>query len=273
MTRLLTAIVLLPIVVGVLWYGPLPAVAGLIGVVALLAFAEYAGMARQARPGFAAVVSGAVTLATFVAVALGVPLVLVLGPALLVTGLVGIAQGHPGDDAIGRAGAAFFPACYIGVPLGLAVVLRTQWNAGVLLLPFLTIVASDSSQYYAGRLFGRTPLAPAISPKKTVEGAIGGVVAAAVATAALGRYVLPGAGLLPLVALGLLLAGAGIAGDLVRVAAQAQHRHQGLLGPPPRPRRHARPHRRAAVRLPGLLRVSRVRRLVATDRSDKISHG
>ncbi len=214
MTRLLTAIVLLPIVVGVLWYGPLAAVAGLIGVVALLAFAEYAGMARQARPGFAAVVSGAVTLATFVAVALGVPLVLVLGPALLVTGLVGIAQGHPGDDAIGRAGAAFFPACYIGVPLGLAVVLRTQWNAGVLLLPFLTIVASDSSQYYAGRLFGRTPLAPAISPKKTVEGAIGGVVAAAVATAALGRYVLPGAGVLPLVALGLLLAGAGIAGDL-----------------------------------------------------------
>ena len=33
-----------------------------------------------------------------------------------------------------------------------------------------TIVISDSAQYYTGRAFGRRPLAPAISPKKTVRG-------------------------------------------------------------------------------------------------------
>ena len=43
----------------------------------------------------------------------------------------------------------------------------------------VTVVASDTSQYYAGRLFGRTLLAPAISPKKTVEGAVGGFVGGA----------------------------------------------------------------------------------------------
>ena len=44
------------------------------------------------------------------------------------------------------------------------------------LLLMATVVVSDSAQYYTGRAFGRRPLAPAISPKKTVEGAIGGVV-------------------------------------------------------------------------------------------------
>ena len=40
----------------------------------------------------------------------------------------------------------------------------------------VVIVVSDSAQYYTGRALGRRPLAPAISPKKTVEGAIGGMV-------------------------------------------------------------------------------------------------
>ena len=43
----------------------------------------------------------------------------------------------------------------------------TTWVIGVM-------AASDSAQYYTGRAFGRRPLAPSISPKKTVEGVIGG---------------------------------------------------------------------------------------------------
>ena len=35
---------------------------------------------------------------------------------------------------------------------------------------------SDTAQYYAGRMFGRHPLAPRRSPKKTIEGALGGFV-------------------------------------------------------------------------------------------------
>ena len=38
------------------------------------------------------------------------------------------------------------------------------------LLLIATVVVSDSAQFYSGRLFGRRPLAPAISPKKTIEG-------------------------------------------------------------------------------------------------------
>jgi phosphatidate cytidylyltransferase len=51
-------------------------------------------------------------------------------------------------------------------------------------------VASDSAQYYTGRAFGRRKLAPAVSPAKTVEGAIGGLVAATIAGAVSGSNVL-----------------------------------------------------------------------------------
>ncbi len=137
-------------------------------------------LARRASPGFPAVVSGAATLATL------------RGRGARRAARAGAGaraarhrarrrsrEGRPDEDVLRRAAAALFPACYLGLPLGLAVALRTQWSAAVLLLPFLTIVVSDSASTTAGRLFGRTPLAPAISPKKTVEGAIGGIMAAA----------------------------------------------------------------------------------------------
>jgi phosphatidate cytidylyltransferase len=213
-TRFITAIVLLPLVVGVIWYGPPVAALALVGLVVTLAFVEYARLVRRAGEDFPAVVSGAATGATFASVSLALPLELVLVPALFVTGLAAIARGRPDEDVLRRAAVTLFPAAYLGLPMGLAVSLRTQWSAAVLLLPFLAIVVSDSSQYYAGRLMGRTPLAPAISPKKTVEGAVAGILATAVFMPVAGRYVLPGAELGPLVALGLLVAGAGIAGDL-----------------------------------------------------------
>jgi phosphatidate cytidylyltransferase len=68
------------------------------------------------------------------------------------------------------------PVVYIGMPLGaLAAVRLVSGREAVMLLAF-TIVISDSAQYYTGRAFGRRPLAPAISPKKTIEGAMGGLV-------------------------------------------------------------------------------------------------
>lgn len=60
----------------------------------------------------------------------------------------------------------------IGLPLGLALPLT--WPAMVLVSSWVC----DSSAYFFGRARGRTPLAPAISPKKSVEGALAGVVAA-----------------------------------------------------------------------------------------------
>ena len=75
-----------------------------------------------------------------------------------------------------RAAAALFALVYIGFPLGAVAAIRTIGGREAVLLLMATIVVSDSAQDYTGRAFGRAPLAPSISPKKTREGAIGGLV-------------------------------------------------------------------------------------------------
>ncbi len=49
-----------------------------------------------------------------------------------------------------------------------------------IMLPFIMAFLSDSGAYFAGRFFGKHSLAPVISPKKTVEGAVGGILGAVV---------------------------------------------------------------------------------------------
>jgi phosphatidate cytidylyltransferase len=73
---------------------------------------------------------------------------------------------------------------------------------------------SDTAQYYGGRTFGRSLLAPTISPKKTREGAITGFLAGGLAMVWLGGWALPGVGTLALALLGATVVALGIAGDL-----------------------------------------------------------
>ena len=117
-------------------------------------------------------------------------------------------------DALGRASAAIFPALYLGLPIGAMVSLRALRGREVLFLLLLTVMVSDTAQYYTGRAFGRRLLAPAISPKKTIEGAIGGLVFGAAILMIVGAWWLP---LMPLALRGLLgvaLVALGIGGDL-----------------------------------------------------------
>jgi phosphatidate cytidylyltransferase len=107
-----------------------------------------------------------------------------------------------------------FAILYIGMPLGLLAMLNVVhgWRATLLLIA--TIVVSDSLQYYSGRAFGRHALAPAISPKKTIEGAVGGAVAGTVFMVLAGQLVFPASPWLWLAMLGLVMVLLGILGDL-----------------------------------------------------------
>jgi phosphatidate cytidylyltransferase len=78
----------------------------------------------------------------------------------------------------------------------------------------LTIVVSDSAQYYTGRAFGRRPLAPSISPKKTREGAVGGLIFGTAAMVLGGLRVFPAAPLAILVLSAATVVVLGIVGDL-----------------------------------------------------------
>lgn len=103
---------------------------------------------------------------------------------------------------------------YLAFPISLLSVIRAEHGPGALMAMIGVIVVSDTAQYYTGRAFGRRKLAPTISPKKTVEGAIGGAVIATAAGVGLLRLWVPA--LSPALAAGasLVLAVAGMAGDL-----------------------------------------------------------
>ena len=103
---------------------------------------------------------------------------------------------------------------YLGIPLGSLVGVHLYGGRGAVLLLVFTIVVSDSAQYYAGRTFGRRPLAATLSPKKTIEGAIGGFIAAPIFLYFMGPEWIPIATGPTIAPLGLALVAAGIAGDL-----------------------------------------------------------
>lgn len=216
MTRVLSALVLLPLVLGAIWLSHWATLA--IGVVgAAAAFVEYAAIAAKLDARVPRLVAGTATVAA--TIALGwpwVPIVPVLLTAVVAVGALAVAAGRPSPGALRDTAAALFPVLYIGLPIGVIVSLRgsSPWGRGVLLLLLATIVASDTAQYYVGRLAGRRPLAPAISPKKTREGAIGGVVAGALVALALGAWWLPWIAPIPRALLGATVATAGIVGDL-----------------------------------------------------------
>ena len=108
-----------------------------------------------------------------------------------------------------------FGVLYVGFPLSTVVSTRSL-PAGEFLVLFLAVVtwASDAGAYYAGTLWGRHPLLPSVSPKKTIEGVLGGL-ALAVGAAVLAQWWFASQlSLSDSVILGVLLTGAGLFGDL-----------------------------------------------------------
>jgi phosphatidate cytidylyltransferase len=153
---------------------------------------------------------------TCAAVARGVPapIDVVLMSALVALGALTLTTWKGGRDALGLASASLFPSLYLGLPIGALVAIREMRGRDALFLLMLTVIASDTAQYYSGRAFGRRRLAPAISPKKTVEGAVGGLVSGALVCAVIGALWLPVVPFVLRAAIGVMIVALGIAGDL-----------------------------------------------------------
>jgi phosphatidate cytidylyltransferase len=213
-TRVLSGVALAVLIVGGIWFLPPLAAVLLAGCILLLAFAEYAGLAEAAGIPFDRASGAAAVLATGAAVALApgaLPVVAMSGGLLIA--LTVLARGRR-ENALASAGAAAFSLLYLGLPLGALCALVLDAGREVLLLLIATIAASDTAQYYGGRLLGRRRLAPAVSPGKTVEGAVCGVVAATIAFVSLGAWWLPAFDPSLRVVVGVTLAVSGMAGDL-----------------------------------------------------------
>jgi len=224
-TRVLSALVLVVVVGGTI--GWLPPVATLILAVAAAGAAgvELCGLSRsedaQPSPLLAAASAGA----TVVAVAAPVVWPDVSGHVLLAmiigvtiaSALFVLATTRPGPGVLPAMAALLMASVYVGLPLGVLVIIRAETGAAAIAWLIAVIATSDTAQYYAGTTFGRRKLAPVVSPGKTIEGAIGGLVAAPLAGAALAGFVGNGATFTSAIAaagLALILAMFGVTGDL-----------------------------------------------------------
>ena len=212
MTRLLSGAALAAAALAAILFLPYTALRVVAILVALLAAHEYLQIVHQDRRS-----PGAIVVLALVAVVcwrFSTPgFVDVLW--LLLAGLAWLAievlfRGLTVD----RASARFLAPWYIGMPFGMLVAIHAVGGRMATLLLIATVIVSDTAQYYAGRAFGKRPLAPAISPKKTIEGAVGGLIAASLFTTLVGRVVFPVARPVSLFLLGVAIVALGISGDL-----------------------------------------------------------
>jgi phosphatidate cytidylyltransferase len=141
----------------------------------------------------------------------------VLVVATIAQGIAHLVRSEPIATAATRFSVSVAAVPYAGCLLPFAALLhRPPLGPRWVILALVAAWFADSGAYFAGRAFGRTKLAPSISPGKTVEGGIGGLVCATAGTVGVHFLLLPRA--LPLVdaiAVGVLGGILGPVGDLV----------------------------------------------------------
>jgi phosphatidate cytidylyltransferase len=96
--------------------------------------------------------------------------------------LVAIVAARGAEKAPKGITLALIGSAYVGVMFPYFAFVRNSLDGcDRFILMLLLVVVSDSAAYFTGRRLGRIKLAPAVSPKKTVEGAVGGLVASVIA--------------------------------------------------------------------------------------------
>jgi len=199
LTRLLSAIVLIPCVLGIVWFDP-----GDVSVTALLCLIslglvwEFVGLARAAgvQIGAGSLAAMCVGAVVWTAAPRFLPdAAWIDGATLAALACVSLAPvvftRDSLDGAFGRAGAVLLGvvACGWCLTRYLGMVHMAHGAGGGLLL-LAPIWACDSGAYFVGRAVGKRPLAPVVSPNKTWEGSIGGFVASVGAAVAIGHWLL-----------------------------------------------------------------------------------
>ncbi len=189
-TRILTAAVMLAVFVPILWFSHLPvlypAAMALLAAFAVFELLRCMGC-RQDLWLLVPALAVAATL-VFLYPLLSCPMKDYLAVMLMVfflftLYLFALAVFRPGKLTYGAMMGVAGGTLYITVAFAAMVLLRQFEAVGqyLFLLPFIGSWVCDTFAYFTGRLIGKHKLAPIISPKKTVEGSIGGVAFAVLA--------------------------------------------------------------------------------------------
>ncbi|HET7319307.1 MAG TPA: phosphatidate cytidylyltransferase [Nitrospirota bacterium] len=218
--RVITGLLFLPVFYLVAWKLPPPFFTALVLAAVITGLYEFYRMAR-ARGGRPQVAVG-MLLGAFTVVEFYHPLLPQLGfffpvAVLLLVALVGrLFSPRPVEGALEDAAATLLGVLYVALLFAFQVVIRTgadgrEW----LVFLYFIIWASDIGAYSVGIPFGRHRLYEKVSPKKSIEGLAGALIASAGMALLCRVWFMPPVGAGEAVVLALVLAAVGTIGDLV----------------------------------------------------------
>ncbi len=197
--RIATAAVAIPSVVALVWYPRLHGgFAILVGCLCAVGLYEYYAIVRARRilpETIGGIIAGTtVALSGYFSSIHAVNLTLFCG--CLLVSLLHILRGQ---HTVAGLASSVFGLFYIGwFGAHSLLLLRTDdVGTGLMTILLMVVMLTDSVAFAAGKAWGRTKLAPKVSPNKTWEGAIAGFVAAVIGMAVLyvARHAAPRAGL------------------------------------------------------------------------------
>ena len=189
--RIATALVLIPVVLALILRAPVPLLAAVAGIVALLTIHEFLKLTESYGVQPLRALTCIFTVIFFLLLALNVgnekPLlstaifVYCLGVAAAIAPFLFLTRAMRMEDlsrGYPAAAASVFAFTYIALPMGMLVQLRQQWAGAFYVLYLLLVVwAGDIFAYFVGKAIGRHLMSPRISPKKTWEGAAASLAA------------------------------------------------------------------------------------------------
>lgn len=183
LTRILTAGVLIPLLLLILFFSAtvvFPIAWALLSVMAVFEMLGALGVRGDVFLTWPAypIALGMPFAAYFLSDVKGIWLILFGAMTLFLFWLYSVAVLRRGALAFSDVSSLFTAALYITVGFLSISLLRYHTEAGeyLYLLVFIAPWVTDTFAYFTGRFFGRHKLIPEISPKKTVEGAIGGTL-------------------------------------------------------------------------------------------------
>lgn len=216
-TRTLSAIVYAAVMIFGIVYNPM-SILILVALLQFLCTREYFALSkiiysRASVPGYFFVI------ACLVSVYCIIPFVLhesyLFYPLLLVPVILFLISGISKGKLLAAALICLNAILYIGVPLALLVDIRQQQDGAIFALGVLVLIwVNDTMAYIVGSMIGRTKFTD-ISPKKTIEGTVGGIICTMVAAWIIIQYIETSIQLAHWIVVAGLVAVAGTLGDLL----------------------------------------------------------
>ena len=177
MKRVLSGLVLIPIVLGIVQYGSPLLFLVLVTAAVLAGWVEYIRLMRHMEIRISAVVGAMLCLLLVYCFYRNDFYLAWLAACFMSLFIAWYASGAEMKDALNRIAFTFLGVVYVSGLMGYFILLRGMEHGNhILFFLFMVIWSGDIAAYYVGKNIGKTPLAPEISPGKTLEGAGAGLV-------------------------------------------------------------------------------------------------